>query len=167
VTGVVQRTATATKAAAVAGPNAPRGLSPVGSTCTATSPAIVTTIAASATHPAPTVIAIRCLAGGCGIEPLIGSADQNSLIITVPSWPSLFSKTPMAHTGPHPGEERDMDDMTFEELIEERREAWGTASSASGYSPAAEVPAGAAFDASQLDVLEDTMPLPAYRPERL
>lgn len=61
-----------------------------------------------------------------------------------------------------------MDDMTFEELIEERRATWSAACSASGYRLAAsEEPAGPGLDAPQLDVLEDTIPLPAYRPERL
>jgi len=63
-----------------------------------------------------------------------------------------------------------MDDhKTFEELIEERRAAWNRAKSPAidGFGP---VPAAQAVNAGEdlgLGELEETRPLPAYRPERL
>lgn len=57
-------------------------------------------------------------------------------------------------------------DKTFDQLIDERRRAWNPQVDPDlSPVPAAEV--GRLFDAPPLDFLEDTMPLPPYRPERL
>ena len=55
-------------------------------------------------------------------------------------------------------------EQSFEEIVEERRRAWSAA--APVYAPIPAVTAGA-VDAEPPAFLEDTIPLPRYRPERL
>lgn len=57
-------------------------------------------------------------------------------------------------------------DEGFEELIEERRRAWGSGGG-EGFDPLPAGRVGRMFDSPPLDLLEDTVPLSPYRPERL
>jgi hypothetical protein len=61
------------------------------------------------------------------------------------------------------------DDTRIEALIEERRTVWSAAGST--YSdvlrPVSAIQASHAFDLPDIDLLEDTIPLARYRPERL
>lgn len=56
-------------------------------------------------------------------------------------------------------------EFTVEEILEERRRAWITASAA--YAPVPAVPGAVTAKADPVDFLENTVPLPRYRPERL
>ncbi|MFC5337429.1 hypothetical protein [Leucobacter denitrificans] len=55
------------------------------------------------------------------------------------------------------------EDLTFESLIEERRIAWN----GPAYTPQAELQAPTTHEPLIDERLEETMPLTAYRPERL
>lgn len=61
------------------------------------------------------------------------------------------------------------DDARIEALIEERRTVWNAASStyADVFSPVSAIQVSRAFDLPDIDLLEDTIPLARYRPERL
>lgn len=61
------------------------------------------------------------------------------------------------------------DDARIEALIEERRTVWNAASSTYSdvFSPVSAIQVSRAFDLPDIDLLEDTIPLARYRPERL
>ncbi len=56
-----------------------------------------------------------------------------------------------------------------EDLIDSRAEEWRAARTTyeERFSPVSAVQASRAFEPYPVDVLEDTIPLPAYRPQRL
>lgn len=64
---------------------------------------------------------------------------------------------------------------TREELIEDRRRAWSAPTNgratndglSNGFLPVSAAKVSAAFTAPMIDFLENTVPLPRYRPERL
>lgn len=61
------------------------------------------------------------------------------------------------------------DEMTFEALVEQRRKAWSAPTSAVSerFRPSPVAVEDSADEQAQLANLEDTMPLPRHRPERL
>lgn len=56
-------------------------------------------------------------------------------------------------------------EKTIEQILEERRSAWAAASPR--YMPVPVAAASAVVNTDPLRFLEDTVPLPRYRPERL
>lgn len=61
------------------------------------------------------------------------------------------------------------EDMTFEEIMEERRQRWGAPAPthSNAYTPLSAASASETFDPLSDQVMEDTVPLSRYRPDRL
>ena len=61
------------------------------------------------------------------------------------------------------------ENRSAEDLIDSRAQEWSAARTTyeERFSPVSAVQASRAFEPYPLDALEDTIPLPAYRPQRL